>query len=63
MNNVKNKLQNPNRLTARQFNGQLIATTPSLTTFLPFHPKAGSRAKSQRGCKISRGGALFQLIK
>ena len=25
--------------------------------------KAGSRAKSQRGCKISRGGALFQLIK
>ena len=38
MNNVKNKLQNPNRLTARQFNKQLLATAPSLTTSLPFHP-------------------------
>ena len=45
MNNVKQKLQHPNRMTARQFNRQLDATAPSLTTTLPYHPSLSKPIK------------------
>ena len=38
MDSVKQKLENPNKLTLKQFNRQLKATTPSLTASFPFHP-------------------------
>ena len=38
MDSVKQKLENANKLTLKQFNRQLKATTPSLTASLPFHP-------------------------
>ena len=38
MDSVKQKLDNPNKLTLKQFNRQLKATTPSLTASFPFHP-------------------------
>ena len=38
MDNVKQKLENPNKLTLKKFNRQLKATTPSLTASFPFHP-------------------------
>ena len=37
MDSVKQKLENPNKLTLKQFNRQLKATTPSLTASFPFH--------------------------
>ena len=38
MDKVKQKLNNPNRMSARQFNRQLETTAPSLKTSLPYHP-------------------------
>ena len=38
MDIVKQKLENPNKLTLKQFNRQLKATTPSLTASFSFHP-------------------------
>ena len=37
MDSVEQKLENPNKLTLKQFNRQLRATTPSLTASFPFH--------------------------
>ena len=38
MDSVKQKLENPNKLTLKQFNRQLKATTPYLTASFPLHP-------------------------
>ena len=38
MDSVKQKLENPNKLTLKRFNRQLKATTPSLTTSFLFNP-------------------------
>ena len=38
LDSVKQKLENPNKLTLKQFNRQPKATTPSLTASFPFHP-------------------------
>ena len=38
MDSDKQKLENPNKLTLKQFNRQLKAITPSLTASFPFHP-------------------------
>ena len=37
MDSVKQKLENPNKLTLKQFNRQLKATTPSSTASFPYH--------------------------
>ena len=38
MDEIRRKFEHPNRLSSRQFNRQLKATLPSLTTSLPYHP-------------------------
>ena len=38
MDSVKQKLEKPNKPTLKQFNRQLKAATPSLTSSFPFHP-------------------------
>ena len=45
MDSVKQKLENPNKLTLKQFNRQLKATTPSLTASFPFHPTITKKIK------------------
>ena len=45
MDSVKQKLENPNKLTHKQFNRQLKATTPSLTASFPFHPTITKKIK------------------
>ena len=45
MDSVKQKLDNPNKLTLKQFNRQLKATTPSLTASFPFHPTITKKIK------------------
>ena len=45
MDSVKQKLENPNKLTLKQFNRQLKATTPSLTASFPFHPTITTKIK------------------
>ena len=45
MESVKQKLENPNKLTLKQFNRQLKATTPSLTASFPFHPTITKKIK------------------
>ena len=43
MDSVKQKLENPNKLTLKQFDRQLKATTPSLTA--SFHPTITKKKK------------------
>ena len=38
MDEIKRKLEQPNRLSSRKFNRQLTANSPSLKTSLPYHP-------------------------
>ena len=38
MDSIRQKLENPDKLTLKQFNRQVKSTTPSLTTSFPFHP-------------------------
>ena len=45
MDSVKQKLEKPNKLTLKQFNRQLKATTPSLTESFPFHPTITKKIK------------------
>ena len=45
MDSVKQKLENPNKLTLNQFNRQLKAPTPSLTASFPFHPTITKKIK------------------
>ena len=45
MDSVKQKLEKPNKLTLKQFNRQLKATTPSLTASFPFHPTITKKIK------------------
>ena len=45
MDSVKQKLENPNKLTLKQFNRQLKATTPSLTASFPLHPTITKKIK------------------
>ena len=45
MDSVNQKLENPNKLTLKQFNRQLKATTPSLTASFPFHPTITKKIK------------------
>ena len=45
MDSVKQKLENPNKVTLKQFNRQLKATTPSLTASFPFHPSIAKKIK------------------
>ena len=45
MDSVKQKLENPYKLTLKQFNRQLKATTPSLTASFPFHPTITKKIK------------------
>ena len=45
MDSVKQKLVKPNKLTFKQFNRQLKATTPSLTSSYPFHPTITKKIK------------------
>ena len=45
MDSVKQKIENPNKLTLKQFNRQLKATTPSLTASFPFHPTITKKIK------------------
>ena len=45
MDSVKQKLENPHKLTLKQFNRQLKATTPSLTASFPFHPTITKKIK------------------
>ena len=45
MDSVKQKLENPNKLTLKQVNKQLKATTPSLTASFPFHPTITKKIK------------------
>ena len=45
MDSFKQKLENPNKLTLKQFNRQLKATTPSLTASFPFHPTITKKIK------------------
>ena len=37
---VKQKLDNPNRMTGKQFSRQLNASASPLKTFLPYHPSS-----------------------
>ena len=46
LDSVKQKLDNPNKLTLKQFNRQLKATTPSLTASFPFHPTITKRSRN-----------------
>ena len=45
MDSVKQKLENPNKLTLKQFNKQIKATTPSLTASFSFHPTITKKIK------------------
>ena len=45
MDSVKQKLENPNKLTHKQFNRQLKATTPFLTASFPFRPTITKKIK------------------
>ena len=45
MDSVKQKLENPNKLTLKQFKRQLKATTTSLTASFPFHPTITKKIK------------------
>ena len=45
MDSVKQKLENPNKLTLKQFNSQLKTTTPSSTASFPFHPTITKKIK------------------
>ena len=45
MDSIKQQLENPNKLTLKQFNRQLKATTPSLTASFPFHPTITKKIK------------------
>ena len=45
MDSVKQKLEKPNKLTLKQFNRQLKATTLSLTESFPFHPTIAKKIK------------------
>ena len=47
LDSVKQKLENSNKLTLKQFNRQLKATTPSLTASFPFHPMLLSSKRSR----------------
>ena len=45
MDSVKQQLEDPNKLTLKQFNRQLKSTTPSLTTFFVLHPTITKKIK------------------
>ena len=64
MDSVKQKLENPNKLTLKQFNRQLKATTPSLTISFSFHPTITKRIKKSHDVKVtsSSGTTLRDLL-
>ena len=67
MDSVKQKLENSNKLTLKQFNRQLKATTPSLTASFPFHHTITKKIKKSLAShdvkvKSSSGTTLRDLL-
>ena len=67
MDSVKQKLENPNKLTLKQFNRQLKTTTPSLTASFPFHPTITNKIKkslTSHDVKVtsSSGTTIWDLL-
>ena len=67
MDSVKQKIENPNKLTLKQFNRQLKAITPSLTASFPFHPtitKKINKSLASHDVKVtsSSGTTLQDLL-
>ena len=54
MDSVKQKLENPNKITLKQFNRQLKATTPSLTASFPFQLTITKKIKKSLASTTSR---------